>query len=228
MRRFYDPDISETITEHVLSEEESGHVVRVLRMNTGDALEILDGRGNCYVANIRDAHHKRCLVEITHRFSETQPERRIHIAMGPTKQGDRLEWFVEKATEIGLTHLSFIETCNMERTRLKLDRLQKKAISAMKQSRRLYLPEIELLQSYSDFLNQHPQGYIAHCYDKKKMTLQETYGLTEGPILIGPEGDFTPSEVEQAIASGYYPVTLGENRLRTETAALYAVVCASM
>ncbi|MDB3906498.1 RsmE family RNA methyltransferase, partial [Crocinitomicaceae bacterium] len=138
------------------------------------------------------------------------------------------EWFVEKAVEIGVTKITLLDCKNGERARIKTERLVKKAISAMKQSQRRYLPEVVELTSFQDFLQAHPFGLLAHCYEDDKNEFSKVFQSNSCPILIGPEGDFTEQEVSQAIEKGYKPVTLGTNRLRTETAALYACMQAQL
>lgn len=228
MRLFYDEHIATSATSHQLSEEESKHIVRVLRMQEGDELALVNGKGGYFETKISMAHPKRCQVDIV-KVEQSEPSNYgIHIALGPTKVLDRIEWFVEKATEIGITEISFIQGKNSERVKLKLDRVEKKAISAMKQSKRRFLPKINELVSVSDFIQQHPNGLIAHCEDGEKSTILEAFQPVNCPILIGPEGDFTLDEIELALKNGYKTITLGENRLRTETAALYACVCAQL
>lgn len=222
MRRFYDPNIDLSASSHTLSEEESKHIIRVLRLKNGDNIELVNGHGALITAVISDDHPKRCTVDFENIEQQDQPAYDIHIAVCPTKQLERIEWFVEKATEIGITEISFIETENMERTRLKIDRIVKKAVSAMKQSKRLFLPKINEIQKLSPFLSEHPNGLIAHCIDGEKNTIESVFNPKGCPILIGPEGDFSQKEIDFALENGYKTITLGENRLRTETAALYA------
>lgn len=228
MRLFYDPHINPEATSHKLSEEESKHIVKVLRMSLNDTLAIVDGNGRYFETKIIDAHPKRCTVEIT-RIDVSQPSKDwIHIAVCPTKQMDRTEWFIEKATEIGIDEISFINSKNSERVNLKLDRLQKKAVSAMKQSKRRFLPKINDLQSINTFLENNPNGLLAHCYESEKSPFESVFQSNDCPVLIGPEGDFSEQEVELALEKGYKTITLGKNRLRTETAALYACMRAKI
>lgn len=228
MRLFYDPNISSKDTTHQLSEEESKHIIRVLRMSIGETIGILNGKGSLFECEIIDDNPKRCLLSLKNEKKEQEPEYEIHIAVGPTKQMDRLEWFVEKATEIGITEITLIECQNSERSKIKTDRLIKKAISAMKQSHRLFLPIINDLTPVLDFINSNPNGLIAHCYEDERSSLADVFKTKSCPILIGPEGDFTQKEIETALQSGYKTITLGENRLRTETAALFACVNAKL
>ena len=228
MRLFYDPHITTSDTSYIMSEEESRHVVRVLRMSEGDQLQLVNGKGARFNAKIIQAHPKKCQLAILSFEEFSKPEYDIHIAICPTKQTDRTEWFIEKATEIGVTEITFLTTSNSERIRLKSDRLIKKAVSAMKQSQRVFLPKIHDLTNFTDFIAAHPEGVLAHCYDTEKKPLSTSFSKTNCPILIGPEGDFTLAEVETALQKGYKSITLGENRLRTETAGLYACVCAKL
>ncbi|MCR9173028.1 MAG: 16S rRNA (uracil(1498)-N(3))-methyltransferase [bacterium] len=228
MRLFYDAHIDPNSATHQLSEEESKHIVRVLRGQVGDTIGMLDGNGHLFTCKIADAHPKRCLLSIVRVDFEPKPTSEIHIAVAPTKQMERIEWFVEKAVEIGVTKITLLDCKNGERARIKPDRLVKKAISAMKQSQRRYLPEIVDLTSFQDFLKEHPFGLLAHCYEEEKNEFSGVFRTSNCPILIGPEGDFSEAEVAQAINQGYKPVTLGTNRLRTETAALYACMQAKL
>lgn len=222
MRFFYDPNIDINSATHFLSEEESKHIVKVLRMHENDQVGILDGKGHLCECSIKNAHPKKCELSIENVNTEEADPFYIHIAVGPTKQMDRIEWFVEKATEIGIHEITLIDCDNGERARIKTDRLQKKAVSAMKQSRRSYLPIINELTSFKSFVNKHPNGLIAHCYEGDKSTIEKDWKNINCPIIIGPEGDFSEAEIKQALENGYKTITFGKNRLRTETAALYA------
>ncbi|MFK7787357.1 MAG: 16S rRNA (uracil(1498)-N(3))-methyltransferase [Crocinitomicaceae bacterium] len=228
MRLFYDSHIELDAETHQLSEEESKHIVRVLRMSEGDQLAIVNGKGGYFETEISVAHPKRCTVSVLSTEQSEPLKHELHIALGPTKLMDRIEWFVEKATEIGITEISFISGKNSERVKMKPERILKKVISAMKQSKRRFLPKINELVTVSEFITAHPNGLIAHCEEGEKLTILDSFELTSCPILIGPEGDFTPSEIELAQKNGYRAITLGENRLRTETAALCACVCAQL
>jgi 16S rRNA (uracil1498-N3)-methyltransferase len=219
MHRFYTPELTEGTTLFTLSEAESKHGIQVMRLKENDSIELFNGKGISALTTIIEAHPKRCSVKIE-KITKHSTENPVHIAIAPTKNMDRMEWFIEKACEIGLTKLSLILCQNSERREIKLDRLEKTAVAAIKQSGRYFVPEIVGLTKWKDFLNQHPNGLIAHCRDGEKKQVHDF--TTNYPILIGPEGDFTKEEIELALLSGYSAITLGDNRLRTETAALVA------
>lgn len=220
MALFYVPESNENLESFCLGEEESNHCIRVLRKKGGDRIEILNGRGWWFEVEIESANPKNCLVKkITSSFME--PGEPIHLAIAPTKQMDRIEWLVEKGTELGCTRFSFIQTMRTERKNFSIDRLNKIAISAMKQSKRRYLPMLETLSPLSDFINKYPLGWVAHCLeDQPRFTLDATKPKR---ILIGPEGDFTSEEIDFIKEAGYTPITLGNARLRTETAGLKSI-----
>ncbi len=226
MRRFYIEHIE--ADQFTLPEEESKHIVRVLRMQNGDSLELVDGKGTVVTAEIVGSHPKKCNVRVIERTSHGQDPYSIHIAIAPTKNLDRMEWFVEKCAELGIHKISFLLCDNNERKVLKTERIHKIAVAAMKQSKRTFLPIIEEIMSLEDFLKRYPKGYIAHCYESEKFPLNTYYAQESLPILIGPEGDFSQEEVVEAIKSGYISVTLGQTRLRTETAGLYACSIAKL
>lgn len=228
MHLFYDPTLTFEQKVHTLSEEESKHACRVLRLKEGNEISLLNGNGFEFHARITDANPKRCTVEIESVKEEKVPPYSIHIAIAPTKNNDRLEWFLEKATEIGITEITLLLCTNNERKQTKEERFEKILISAMKQSKRLFLPKLNSLTSFKDFITKNPKGLIAHCYEGEKYTITESFLKNDCPILIGPEGDFSKQEVELALQSGYKTITLGENRLRTETAGLYAVMQAKI
>ncbi len=223
MHVFYTPNIQKNSE---LPEEEAQHCTRVLRLSSGDEIMLTDGIGNFYRAQIEIATNKRCLVNI----SETIPQNplwkgHLHIAMAPTKNIDRTEWFVEKATEIGFDELTFLNCRFSERKAIKTERISKILISAMKQSLKARLPILNDLTPFDKFIAQPFKGqkFIAHCYDTDKKSLKNFINKGEDTlILIGPEGDFSEEEVEKAVANGFIPVSLGPSRLRTETAALVA------
>ena len=227
MSRFYCPDIAQTLT---LTEDESNHCVRVLRLSEGDMIQVVDGKGMCYDCRITIANHKRCSVEILNTVQDLPHwGHRITLAVAPTKHIDRTEWMVEKCTEIGVDLIIPLSCHNGERKQLKTERLRKIMVSAMKQSLKATLPVLDELTSLTDFLHDLSEGqrFIAYCDQLLPRDMRKTFAQVYTPgrdvtILIGPEGDFSPEEVEQAITVGYTPVTLGSSRLRTETAAMMA------
>jgi 16S rRNA (uracil1498-N3)-methyltransferase len=227
---FYTADLNPGQSSFQLSEEESKHAVRVLRLNVGDKVHLIDGIGGFYQAEIADAHPKRTQLKIISHVPEYQKSRSyLHIAVAPTKNIDRIEWFLEKATEIGIQEITPIISEHSERKEVKTERLNKVIISAMKQSLKAYLPVLNEAVSLDAFLKKIEaetdlNKAIAHCEeDQDKKYLNQIFEPNKRYlILIGPEGDFSPSEIEKAISAGFIPVSLGEARLRTETAALYA------
>lgn len=224
MIRFHSPDIA---AELALPESDSAHCVRVLRMRNGDELEVVDGRGTLYRCRLTDAHPKHAAVEII----DSTPLPRvwdadITIAVAPTKNADRIEWLVEKLVEIGVDRIVPLRCRHSERKNINVDRLRKIAVSAMKQSLKAVLPQVDDLTPYADYLaSEHAQQrFIAYCdpsIPRRLMAREYRPGLSTA-ILIGPEGDFDPDEIRTALDTGWAPVTLGDNRLRTETAALVA------
>lgn len=224
MHLFYTPDIAETLT---LPEVESGHCVRVLRLVEGDEIGLIDGRGTFYRAAIDLAHNKRCKVRILEERS--QPAHwvgPIEVAIAPTKNLDRMEWFTEKTTEMGIDAIVPLLCRFSERKELKVERIEKIAISAMKQSLKAVLPRIDEMTPFERYVREPFDGqkFIAHCYaDEERKLLSQTYKAgSSARILIGPEGDFSPEEVTLAIENGYVPISLGASRLRTETAGVVA------
>lgn len=226
MHLFYTPGIDPSLTQYFLSEEESKHAVRVLRLVNGDAVTLIDGRGGLYEAEIQDAHPKRTILQIN--SIKTEQGKRghyLHIAIAPTKNIERTEWFLEKATEIGIDEISLIICQRSERKEAKVERLNKIITSAIKQSIKAYHPVLNEAIAFDQFLKKDFDGqkFIAHCEEGEKISLE--HGLIRQSrylILIGPEGDFSPQEIDLALQSGFKAITLGESRLRTETAALAA------
>lgn len=224
MHLFYTPDI---LSSGEMPEEESNHAVKVLRLTEGDEVVLIDGQGTFHKAVISRAHHKRCGVEITESYPEDNHwPFKIHVAVAPTKNMDRIEWFAEKATEIGIDAITLLKCRYSERKEVKTERLNKILISAMKQSLKASLPRLEGMTDFRKFVEQPFDGqkFIAHCYkDTERNLLTQLYKPGSNMlILIGPEGDFSEEEVELALANGFQPVSLGNSRLRTETAALAA------
>jgi 16S rRNA (uracil1498-N3)-methyltransferase len=223
---FYQPDLSgETI---LLSEEESKHAVRVLRLSIGDKVELVDGKGTRADAEVSDDHAKRCVLKINSRSEETTNRNyHVHIAVAPTKNIERIEWFIEKATEIGIDEITLLDCEHSERSVVKTERLEKVAISAMKQSQQSWLPVINDMVSYNVFVKSAKADVklIAHCEEGVKNPISKIAFSGKNILaLIGPEGDFSRAEIETALGNQFTAVSLGETRLRTETAALYAVV----
>ena len=210
-----------------LSPDESRHCVRVLRMNVGDELWVTSGDGTMCRARITSPDDKGCEVEIVERIENYQPRPfHLHIAVAPTKNNARLEWFIEKAVEIGIDRITPIICDHSERPSLKTDRLDKLALSAMKQSLRARRPVIDQPMKILDFLHNpdsHSQKFVCYCSGDDRHSLRQLYTPgSDALVLIGPEGDFSDREITTALQQGFQPVTLGDSRLRTETAALYA------
>ncbi len=224
MHLFFTPDIQGTT--YYLDETESKHAIRVLRMVRDDRISLIDGKGNFYDAKITDDHPKRCRIEIVEKIPEYgKRDYSIHIAVAPTKNTDRFEWFLEKATEIGIDEITPVLCEHSERRTLKNDRLEKVIIAAMKQSVKAYLPKLNPLIPLKNVLQAPFDGkkFVAHCYDQSKKQLKnEITDCRSNLILIGPEGDFSEEEIELAIKNNFIPVELGKSRLRTETAAVVA------
>lgn len=234
MQLFYCPNIIKG--DCTLPEVEAKHCSKVLRKNIGDKIDIIDGEGTLYSCTIVDCSKKDCVVEIDSTTSNFGSHSyNLHIAIAPTKNIDRIEWFLEKSTEIGIDTISFIGCKHSERTTIKEPRLEKVVVSAMKQSLKAFKPTITPMTSFSKFINQDfntDQLYIAHCNDDiKKVHLKDVATNNNNKqivILIGPEGDFSTKEIEEAISKGFKPISLGDSRLRTETAALYSTCVISL
>jgi 16S rRNA (uracil1498-N3)-methyltransferase len=236
VRFFYVPGAA-SVNE--LPEEEAQHAVRVLRMEMGDEMMLMDGEGTFYRAVVTEATKKRCF----YRIEETLPQERqwqphLHLAMAPTKNMDRTEWFAEKATEIGFDELTFLKCRWSERTVIKPERIEKILVSAMKQSHKAWKPVLNEMTDFKAFLQEMEerekaggkpmQKFICHCYEEEdlgeKVALKDAVrGGEDVLVLVGPEGDFSIDEVKMAVAKGFQSVSLGKSRLRTETAALVAV-----
>lgn len=232
-RYFYVPNAS---AERELPQDEAVHATRVLRLQEGDTIYLMDGEGAFHKAEVTMTTGKRCAYNILETMTQQRPwYAHLHIAMAPTKMMDRVEWMTEKATEIGCDEFSFLECQFSERRQLRTDRVEKIVVSAMKQSRKAWKPIVNELQSFRSFIEQPREGgkYICHCYDEVVRTdlfelLKENKDNEGTPqditILIGPEGDFSIDEVRLAMENGFQSVSLGNQRLRTETAALSAVM----
>lgn len=220
---FYAPDI---LSNPELPHEEAVHCIKVLRKQGGDEILITDGKGHFFDATIIQASAKHCIVNIEKEIKWNKNWNFFsQIAFAPTKSIDRIEWFSEKATEIGIDRLTPLLCRYSERKEIKTGRIEKILISAMKQSQKAILPQIDEMEAFSSFIKKPFDGkkYIAHCYNGEKKLLKDVYHKGENTlILIGPEGDFSEEEVQEAIANGFEGISLGESRLRTETAALVA------
>lgn len=229
VRSFYVPD---ALTATELPPEEAMHALRVLRMKIGDEMVLMDGQGNYYRAEVTLAHTKHCLYEIKEQMpQQRQWQGHIHLAIAPTKMMERIEWMTEKAVEVGVDEISFLNCQFSERRLVKIPRLEKIMISAVKQSHKAWVTQLNEIVNFDSFIKQPREGhkYIAHCYEEVPRTylfdeLQKTSASDDVTVLIGPEGDFSIDEVRQAVAEGYISVHLGKSRLRTETAGLSAVM----
>lgn len=222
MNLFYQPQIDQGI--HYLDEEESRHCIKVLRRRAGDQLQITDGKGFFYHALITDADPRRCSFNIREQRKENEKTFTIHIAISPTKNADRIEWFVEKTVEIGIDQITLLDCKNSERSFIKTDRLKKVAISAMKQSIKATLPVINDMISFDTFIqHREEEKFIAFVDMANPLHLKDA-AKSKGKylVLIGPEGDFSNEELDAATALNFTKVSLGKSRLRTETAGIAA------
>jgi len=224
MHIFYTPELSGKT--YTLDETESKHCVRVLRLEKGDEITLVDGRGGFFTAEIADPNPKRCKVNVVKsELNFGLRNFQVQVAIAPTKNIERMEWFLEKATEIGIDRVTPLLCRHSERKEIKNDRLEKVMVSAMKQSLKAFLPKLDELTKFNDFIKQPFEGqkFIAHCEQQHQELLKNAMKLAENYlILIGPEGDFSPEEIEMAIQAGFQPVSMGESRLRTETAGVVA------
>ncbi len=224
MEVFYQPAISDGV--HELSPEESKHCVKVLRHSTGDIIHVADGRGALFAVRITQANAKRCTFQLVSHSRKEEKAYHISIAIAPTKSIDRLEWFVEKVVELGVDEIMFYFSRHSERKKLNMERLEKKAIVAMKQSEQFILPKLSLFNSFGACLQaaEHfSQRFIAHVDSANPYHLMDmAKPQQDAVVFIGPEGDFSEEELVQSFAAGFTKVSLGENRLRTETAGLAA------
>lgn len=232
-RYFYVPNAAHL---QELPSDEASHAVRVLRLGTGDEMMLMDGQGCFYRAEVTVASNHHCMYAIQETMPQERPwQGHIHLAIAPTKLIDRMEWMIEKAVEIGIDEITFLDCKFSERKVVKTERLDKIAVSAMKQSRKAWKPVLHEMTSFKDFItaDRGDDKYIAHCYEEVERTFLfdelKALAVTEDvTILIGPEGDFSMDEVKDALAQGYHSVHLGTSRLRTETAGLAAVMMAQL
>lgn len=222
MYLFYTPELD--LADSFLNEEESKHCVKVLRLQKDDLIKIVDGKGSFYHAKISVADPKKtCFVILETKESFGKKDYYLHIAVAPTKNIERLEWFIEKATEIGIDEITPILCQHSERKNINLERMNKVITAAMKQSLKAYHPKLNALTNFSSLIKIDPdsQKWIAHCADTEKVSIKEVFlPQQKYLILIGPEGDFSPQEINMALKNGFEAITLGKSRLRTETAAL--------
>ena len=225
MQLFYNPDLTKNSSQIKFDKDESRHIIKVLRKSIGDVLYITNGKGLLFTSTIIEDHLKQCAAKITNIEFKARPKYQLHLAVAPTKMNDRYEWFLEKATEIGVAEITPILCEHSERNRIKLERYDKIIQSALKQSLQYYLPKLNAPINFKQFINQEfpNQKFIAHCEEFNKQSIKQVLQPNNDVIiLIGPEGDFSVKEIEIAIKNNFIPVTLGETRLRTETAAIVA------
>ncbi|MBS7786799.1 16S rRNA (uracil(1498)-N(3))-methyltransferase [Flavobacterium sp. CYK-55] len=223
MQLFYNPAIGQDQEGFSFDKEESRHIVKVLRKKEGDKLYVTNGLGELFETEITLATDHKCQVKII-RVEHVQPKKyQLHLAVAPTKMNDRYEWFLEKATEIGIDQITPIFCDHSERKNFNHERMEKIIISALKQSNQYSLPRLNQAITFKEFIQQKKEGLnlIAHCEETQRKSLKEILQPnTDVTLLIGPEGDFSSQEIEMALKADYIPVTLGQTRLRTETAAL--------
>ncbi len=233
IRFFYVPEAEQA---QELPVDEATHALRVLRMKTGDEMYLMDGMGTFYHAEVGMTTNKKCFYHIQDILPQEKTWRgHIHLAIAPTKMMDRMEWMAEKATEVGVDEISFLDCKFSERQQIRTDRVEKIVVSAMKQSRKAWKPVVDDMMNFKDFVKSPRPGakYIAHCYPEIKRSdlfedLQAVPPEEDVTILIGPEGDFSSDEVQLAIEQGFRSISLGNSRLRTETAGLMAVTMAQI
>jgi 16S rRNA (uracil1498-N3)-methyltransferase len=225
MQLFYNPEISKTTKEFTLHADESKHLLKVLRKKKGEEFHVTNGKGYLFVASLVNVDPKNTTATVVSAQKKLPKMHSLHMVVAPTKSNDRFEWFLEKATEIGVNEITPIICNRSERKTLKMDRLQKVVQGAMKQSLRTYLPVLHPPITFTEYMKKKHDGilFIAHCHKEEKLELKRRIAPDKPiTILIGPEGDFTEAEVDLAYENGFLSVSLGESRLRTETAAIYA------
>jgi len=225
MQLFFNPNIDETTESFSFDKEESRHIIKVLRKKDADILHVTNGFGLLFETQITLASDNKCTVEVLSITNAEKPKFHLHLAVAPTKMNDRFEWFLEKATEIGIQEITPIFCDRSERKVINRDRFEKIILSAMKQCNETFLPKLNEAISFKEFIKQKQNGLqlIAHCEETDKKSLKEVLKPNENvTILIGPEGDFSEKEIALALENNYKPVTLGNTRLRTETAAVVA------
>jgi len=225
MQLFYNPNIDETTETFSFDKEESRHIIKVLRKKDSDILHVTNGLGLVFETEITLASDNKCIVEVLSIKKTPEPKFRLHLAVAPTKMNDRFEWFLEKATEIGIQEITPVFCDRSERKVVNKERFEKIILSAMKQSNETYLPKLNDAISFKEFIKQKNKGLqlIAHCEETDKKSLKEVLKPNENvTLLIGPEGDFSEKEIALALENNFQPVMLGNTRLRTETAAVVA------
>ncbi len=225
MQLFYNPNINNDSESFSFDKEESKHIIKVLRKKDTDILYVTNGLGDLFTTEITLASDSKCTVRIVSVAKSEQPKYQLHLAVAPTKLNDRYEWFLEKATEIGVTEITPIICDHSERKQIKTERFDKIIQSAIKQSNQYFLPKLNEPISFKDFMKNKNEDVklIAHCEETNKKSLKEIIRPNENiTLLIGPEGDFSEKEIKLAIENKYIPISLGNTRLRTETAAIVA------
>ena len=232
MQLFYHPEITTNDSQIIFPKEESRHIVKVLRKNEGDILNVTNGKGYLFTTEIISISAQQCIAKINKVEEQAEPTYYVHLAVAPTKMNDRYEWFLEKATEIGVHEITPVICGNSERKQVKNERYERVLQSAMKQSLHFRIPRLNEAISFSEFIVSPKTGknYIAHCEEEieRRSLKNELKPGETSIILIGPEGDFTPAEIDLAIQNDWIPVTLGKSRLRTETAAIAACQTAAL
>lgn len=231
MQLFYNPDLDKSVSQFTFPEDESKHIIKVLRKKADDILHITNGKGQTFKAKIMDANAKRCKVQVISNSTNHRKMHWFHLVVAPPKSNDRFEWILEKATEIGVNEITPIICEHSERKTVKHERSEKVVQSAMKQSLRSYLPQLNETIPFKDYLEKEKKGllFIAYCTDTEKMDLKRRVAPDRDvTVLIGPEGDFSVTEIKAAEDKGFLPVSLGEARLRTETAAIVACTTVNM
>ncbi|WP_194852125.1 16S rRNA (uracil(1498)-N(3))-methyltransferase [Nonlabens antarcticus] len=226
MQLFYFPQATLTTDLLSLEKEDTRHITKVLRKSVGDTVSITNGLGDLFDGTITQLTSNRCDLQLVHIKKIPAPNPQLHIAIAPTKMNDRMEWFLEKSTELGVSSITPILCANSERRHIKMERFEKIIVSAMKQSLQLHKPMLNPLTGFEDFItsNEAELKLIAHCEETDKIHLSELLKPNLNTcILIGPEGDFNPTEIKNALNNNFRPVHLGHTRLRTETAGMYAV-----
>ena len=225
MQLFYNAQLTETTIDFTFDKEESKHIVKVLRKKDGDILFVTNGLGFLFKTEVVLAIDTKCTVKIVGFEKAPNPKFHLHLAVAPTKMNDRYEWFLEKATEIGVSEITPLICDHAERKQIKIDRFDKIITSAMKQSNQYYLPKLNEAVAFKEFIKMQHQGLlmIAHCEETNKKLLKELLQPnTDITLLIGPEGDFSTHEIQSALEKKFIPISLGNTRLRTETAAIVA------